>query len=250
MAAARTLARTAPPRTPRPRPPAPPRVLPRIVFEDANHLVLDKPSGAALQGQHGSPARHLWDHTLATLEARPESPTLFPVHRLDKAVSGCLVLAKSAPTAKRLAQQFQHNLVRKDYLAVVHGQLRPGFEGLVDQPLAVGDNRVRVDDTEGVAARTRWECLSSAPHFSLLRLEPETGRKHQLRVHCADVLKAPIVGDFKLAPSAPHAQALADVGVPLDHVLLHSSSLSFYSWAKETGKRHTITARAHKLALP
>lgn len=93
-------------------------------------------------------------------------------------------------------------------------------------------------------ARSRIPHIQS--RFSLLRLSPTTGRKHQLRVHCADVLKgesprpfrtrtaliaplaAPVVGDFKLAPNAPHADALNELMIPLDQVLLHSTSLSFY----------------------
>jgi hypothetical protein len=128
------------------------------------------------------------------------------------------------------------------------------------------EDRVRVcEDGEGVEARTEWECLAASVRFSytpssraptddsekqsdysLLRLKPATGRKHQLRVHCADVLRgtpslsffsfltltllstAPIVGDFKLAPSAPHAAALEDLSIPLDSVLLHASTLSFF----------------------
>ncbi|GAA6053529.1 hypothetical protein JCM3770_000311 [Rhodotorula araucariae] len=262
----RALAHAAHPHPAPPRPPPPPRPAPpppSILYEDARHLVIDKPAGVALQGQHGSPARHHWDHILAALKARPESPDIYTVHRLDKATSGALLLAKSRPIAHRLSQQLAKHDVDRTYLAVVHGQLLQGYHGQVDARLRIDDDRVRVcaiDD--GVDANTHWQCIAASRNFSLLRLEPQTGRKHQLRVHCAEILKAPIVGDFKVAPKAPHAAALVELGLSLDNVLLHSHELSFYAWDKATGKRSRITATspppaafrrfcsAHKLALP
>ncbi|BGP21792.1 hypothetical protein JCM10295v2_000667 [Rhodotorula toruloides] len=238
-------------------------LVPRIVYEDDRHLVLNKPSNAALQGQHGSPARQRWDGLLDALKARPESPALHAVHRLDKAVTGALLLAKSPTIAARLVQQLQRHEIKKTYLAVVHGQLRPGFEGDIRNHLRKDLERVRVcGETEGLEAHTQWQCISVSSRFSLLRLNPTTGRKHQLRIHCADVLRAPVVGDFKLAPSAPHGEALDELMIPMDQVLLHSASLSFYAWSKETGRRATITAtappsadfqrfcKAHRLRIP
>lgn len=71
--------------------------------------------------------------------------------------------------------------------------------------------------------------LLSQPRYSLLRLTPVIGaRKHQLRVHTADVLRAPIVGDFKLAPETAHGAALDEVGLPHDSVLLHAHGISFW----------------------
>ncbi|GAA5934167.1 hypothetical protein JCM3775_006924 [Rhodotorula graminis] len=255
-----------PPRAATPaRPPPPPRPAPtpRIIYEDARHLVIDKPSGVALQGQHGSPARQHWDQLVEALKARPESPELYTVHRLDKSTTGALLVAKSRTAAKTLSAQLAKHDVARSYLAVVHGQLREGFEGTVDRPLRLDHDKVRLcPEGEGVHASTRWQCIAASRLFSLVRLEPETGRKHQLRIHCADVLKAPIVGDFKLAPKAPHAEALVELGLTLDHVLLHSHELSFYAWDKDTGKRSRISVtcpppssferfcRAHKLALP
>ncbi|TNY21347.1 pseudouridine synthase [Rhodotorula diobovata] len=195
--------------------------------------------------------------------ARPHSPQLYTVHRLDKSTTGALLLAKSRPIASRLSAQLANHDVDRSYLAVVHGQLKVGFEGHVDAPLRLDHDRVRLcPEGQGVDALTRWQCIAASRLFSLLRLEPETGRKHQLRIHCAQVLQAPIVGDFKLAPKAPHAAALVELGLSLDHVLLHSHQLSFFAWDKDTGKRSRITAtcppppaferfcRAHKLALP
>ncbi|KWU45365.1 pseudouridine synthase [Rhodotorula sp. JG-1b] len=245
---------------PKPRPAAaPPRrpaaaVNPSLAYSDSSHLVLNKPSGVAIQGVHGSAQRSAWDSLLAG--------------KLDKATTGCLLVARTKQVAARLSQQLQQGQIAREYLAVVHGRLKQGYKGTVSNRLRVDDDRVRIAwpddlDSDTLAASTKWECLATAPQYSLLRLEPLVGaRKHQLRVHCADVLKAPIVGDFKLAPDAAHVEALDEVGLPHDSVLLHAASISFWTWDKETRKRHRVTAnatapanflrfcRAHKLALP
>ncbi|KAG0655071.1 hypothetical protein C6P46_001261 [Rhodotorula mucilaginosa] len=245
-----------------PPPPRRPAAAPSLAYSDPSQLVLNKPSGVAIQGVHGSAQRSAWDSLLAG------KPDVHPVHRLDKATTGCLLVARTKQVAARLSQQLQQGQIAREYLAVVHGQLKQGYKGTVDHRLRVDDDRVRIawpddSDADTLAASTRWECLATAPQYSLLRLEPLVGaRKHQLRVHCADVLKAPIVGDFKLAPDARHVEALDEVGLPHDSVLLHAASISFWSWDKETRKRHRVTAnatppasflrfcRAHKLALP
>ncbi|GAA5941940.1 hypothetical protein JCM10213_004341 [Rhodosporidiobolus nylandii] len=256
-----TSARAKVPRTASPPSPPPPSL--DIRLSTPRYVVLNKPAGVALQGQHGSPARKGWDDLLAALRKEQGCEKAVPVHRLDKSTTGCLLLALSPLLASRLQTQLQQHAVKRTYLAVVHGRIKPGFVGAVDGRLRMDDDRVRVcDEADGVEARTDWECLdSSKTGFSLLRLKPQTGRKHQLRIHCADVLRAPIVGDFKLSPTSPHAPALASVGLPLDTVLLHAASLSFFNWAKN-GKRETLTAvapvpkaferfcRAHKLSLP
>ncbi|GAA5862796.1 hypothetical protein JCM8547_006547 [Rhodosporidiobolus lusitaniae] len=234
-----------------------------VLYRDSRTMVLNKPAGVALQGQIGSPPHRRWQQLISALRNLDGCSDARPVHRLDKSTSGALLFALSSSSAKQLAQQLKQHDLKRTYLAVVHGQLKPGYEGDIDARLRMDDDRVRLAEGggEGVEARTRWRCLSVAPHFSLLELKPETGRKHQLRVHCADVLRAPIVGDFKISPSSPHASALSDLSLPLNTVLLHASSLSYYSWLK-SGKRITITAsaapppsflrfcRAHKLALP
>ncbi|GAA5902117.1 hypothetical protein JCM6882_006705 [Rhodosporidiobolus microsporus] len=255
-----STARPAPPKRPRRAEPTPPQVVPEVVFGNEQVLVLNKPAGVALQGVFGSSQRVGWDQLLDAIRKRDGCAQAAPVHRLDKATSGCLVLSKSPVHAARLAKQIQQHTFNKEYLAVVHGQIKPGYEGEVAAPLRMDDDRVRVAE-DGVEAKTKWECMSSSKSFSLLRLKPSTGRKHQLRVHCADVLQAPIVGDFKIAPSAPHSSALSDIHLPQSTLLLHASSVSFFAWQK-TGKRYTIQAsaappspflrfcKAHKLQLP
>ncbi|GAA5980343.1 hypothetical protein JCM10908_001622 [Rhodotorula pacifica] len=255
-------------RRPRPAPVPSPTVPPQLAYCDQSQLVLNKPSGVAIQGVHGSAQRTAWDALIADLRSKFGRPDVHPVHRLDKATTGCLLVARTKQVAARLSKQLQEGQIARQYLAVVHGQLKQGYKGTVEQRLRVDDDRVRIawpDDAEAdtLSAATKWECVAAAPKYSLLRLEPLIGaRKHQLRVHLADVLRAPIVGDFKLAPEAAHVEALDEVGLPHDTVLLHAASISFWTWDKETRKRQRVTAnatppaafqrfcRAHKLVLP
>ncbi|KAK4054830.1 hypothetical protein OIV83_000754 [Microbotryomycetes sp. JL201] len=231
---------------------------PQILYEDNKALVINKPSNCSLQGQHGTTARNNWNGLLQYLRQRPESPEVFPVHRLDKATTGTLLLAKNRVQAKALAKAFTNHQVKRQYLAVVSGRIKLGYTDTVEAHLRVDDDKVRVttkDDQAALASRTFWRCLSSSSTHSLLCLEPETGRKHQLRVHCSLVLKAPIVGDFKYGH-------LAQVpGLASDAMLLHAYSLSFYIWKKD-GKRVEIRSvappprtfarfcREHGLELP
>ncbi|KAL8286726.1 hypothetical protein RQP46_004254 [Phenoliferia psychrophenolica] len=197
--------------------PTPP---PLVLFETSKFLIVNKPSGAAIQGQHGSIARLAWDSLITDLTARPESPVVFPVHRLDKATTGCLILAKSADQAKRLAKQFQSHDVKRTYLAVVHGALKLGYKGKIETRLQIDKDREK---------------------HSLLRLDPATGRKHQLRVHCSETLKASVVGDYKYGPGDPH---MSVYDLPPNEMLLHSFTTSLYVWDKLSGKRSTVRATA------
>ncbi|GAA5825547.1 hypothetical protein JCM10212_005451, partial [Sporobolomyces blumeae] len=162
---------------PRPRgPPAPSRSrpdldalppTPDVVYEDDKFIVLNKPAGVALQGQFGSPARAHWDHLLQALRTRPTSPSVYPVHRLDKATTGTLVLTKSPVHAARLSKQLARHEVERTYLAAVYGQLRVGFRGTVENRLRVDDDKVRVvrgheGEPDGVDARTEWECVAAS----------------------------------------------------------------------------------------
>lgn len=166
-----------------------------ILFEDAEALVIDKPGGLPVDPpRNGGQSVISRSRELCLGFAR--APV--PVHRLDRDTSGCLLLARHPKALRRFQVAFAERLVTKTYLAVVAG--RPADDnGTIDQPLRKYSTREEgwrmVGDAKGQAAVTAWEWLASAGETSLLRLTPTTGRTHQLRVHCADVLKCPIVGD-------------------------------------------------------
>ncbi|MFM9194286.1 MAG: RluA family pseudouridine synthase, partial [Planctomycetia bacterium] len=151
-------------------------------------------------GMPSVPARTSLDPPCVAVRLHAEFGPLEAVHRLDRDTSGLLVLARSHEARVALGRAFEDRIVRKRYEAVVHGV--PDREaGIVHLPLAADPRRPprsRVDPILGRPATTRWRLLATGVArgrpWSLLELEPVTGRSHQLRVHLA-WLGMPIVGD-------------------------------------------------------
>ena len=157
------------------------------VYEDNDLLVIDKPSGIL-----SVPGR-IEDYSVETV-MRERYPDSIVAHRLDMGTSGLLIVAKNGEAYRILQQQFIHHEVKKKYLALLE---QPGQgTGVISLPLRPDPmNRPRqvVDILHGKRAVTRYEYISDR----LVALWPETGRTHQLRIHCAhpDGLANPIVGD-------------------------------------------------------
>lgn len=190
-----------------------------IVYEDGDVVVLNKAPGISV---HPGPGH--WDDTLgnfllAHYDGRGETATDFhPVHRLDKGTSGLLVAAKHAHAQEVLKNQLHTPHFRRVYLAVCEGMPTPA-RGVIDAPIGKKDDSLLAREVrpDGQQARTRYEVLKSCHGRSLLRLELETGRTHQIRVHMAH-LGHPLIGDFLYGTEN---KAL------IVRPALHSSSLSF-----------------------
>lgn len=167
-----------------------------ILYEDAALMVLNKPAGIAVQG--GTKQHKSLD---TMMKAYDEKTKTRLVHRLDRDTSGLLVFAKSLPVARVLTRAFKERKVTKIYWALVCGVPKQK-EGQIILPLSkkqdVQGEKVRVDMKEGVKAVTSYRVLEALGRkMAWLELIPQTGRTHQLRVHCAEGLKTPILGDGK-----------------------------------------------------
>ncbi len=194
------------PPTDTPAPPIDPLVardLQRLVlYQDRHLIVLNKPHGLPVQGGPG--IIHHLDGMLDALRFdASDRPRL--VHRLDRDTSGVLVLARTAGVAAKLAAAFRGRTVDKTYWAITGGRPVPPA-GRIDRPLkrvgaGAGQRTVLADAADEDAARavTFYRTLDHAgPRLAWLEIEPQTGRTHQIRVHCV-ALRAPIVGDAKYA---------------------------------------------------
>jgi 23S rRNA pseudouridine1911/1915/1917 synthase len=194
----------------------------RIVYEDGDLLVVDKPAGLPVHPSPGHSRHTLVNAVLAHCpdlsgiggEGRPGI-----VHRLDKDTSGLVIVAKHDDAHLSLARQLKERRVEKAYLALVEGRIEPP-EGVIEAPIGRHPrHRKRMAVVEGGRdARTRYRLLREVDGRSLVEVRPETGRTHQIRVHFA-AIGHPVVGDpvYGRRRSAPpglrrqflHAQRLA-----------------------------------------
>lgn len=167
-----------------------------ILHEDHEILVVNKPAGLLSVPGKGP---ELADCLIARLEA--VYPQVLLVHRLDRDTSGVMVFGLTPHAQRHLGLQFEKRQTKKTYLARVAGRLEPKT-GTVDLPLIVDwPNRPlqKVDHETGKPAVTDWRVMKASDEESRVKLYPQTGRSHQLRVHML-ALGHPILGDPLYAP--------------------------------------------------
>ncbi|MFC5992157.1 RluA family pseudouridine synthase [Limoniibacter endophyticus] len=151
-----------------------------IVHQDADILVLDKPSGL-LSVPGRDPAL---SDSLAT-RVRAQFPKSQMINRLDKDTSGLVLMSLNRRAHAHIAAQFEARQTEKSYVSIVWGIVEAD-DGLIDLPLAIDPEnkpRHRVDHANGKPAQTRWRVLERGGGTTRLQLFPLTGRTHQLRVH-------------------------------------------------------------------
>lgn len=167
----------------------------RVLFIDGEAIILDKPSGLPVDPPRDG-SLSLANHLESLTFGFQRWPTA--VHRLDRDTSGCLLLARNPKAHARFQQAFETKQVVKHYLAVVEG-VPEGCSGTIDFPLGKKSSAAEgwrmVRDAKGKPAVTAWEIVEERDGRALIRFIPETGRTHQIRVHAADGLGFPIVGD-------------------------------------------------------
>ena len=220
---------------------------PVIIYEDSDLLVLNKPAGLTVHKT--SPTDKQTTLVDWLLEKYPQikevgDPIRTPsgsngasdpyrpgiVHRLDKETSGLMVVAKTQVAFSYLKEQFQTKKMKKQYLALVFGQLK-NQSGLIDKPLGKLGTKQTTQikgktELDVKEAQTEYKVLEEYNGFSLLEVRPLTGRTHQIRVHLNSI-GHPIVGD-SLYGGKHHPRPAG-----LERMFLHAQKLEFTTLAGE-----------------
>ncbi|MXP40430.1 RNA pseudouridine synthase [Altererythrobacter soli] len=170
-------------------------MMPTILYEDGESLVIDKPGGLPIERPRAG-GRSLEDH-LDDLRLGFQRPPV-PVHRIDTDTSGCLLLARNPKALKRFARAFEERAVGKRYLGILAG-VPAKSEGTIDLALTKISSAEKgwrmILAKKGKPSITHWRVLQEANGRALVEFRPETGRTHQIRVHSASGIGIPLLGD-------------------------------------------------------
>ena len=191
-----------------------------VLYEDEALLVLDKPSGFSVH------AGSRCNFGLAEMLQQMRDATLQPAHRLDRNTSGCLIFAKQRKCLLALHRAFKEHQIKKTYLALVPNS-GVKFPATVQAPLTVSHHQqgswVVVDQAQGRSAETHFDKIEQINDWVLLKVQPLSGRMHQIRVHAAH-LGCPIAGDNRYGDFAAN-RMLEQRG--LKRLFLHASQIEF-----------------------
>tara|TARA_B100000508_G_scaffold141026_1_gene145281 strand:- start:63674 stop:64393 length:720 start_codon:yes stop_codon:yes gene_type:complete len=195
-----------------------------IIYEDDHLLVVNKPNNYLVHHSHY--ARNIQEATLLDKLKEQIIQPLYPVHRLDRKTSGVLLLAKEKEFVSEIQQLFTDNRIEKNYYAILRG--------FVDEKLTV-DSPVKNDKGIYKDAITHLTCLKQIEldipvhpydrsRYSLVKLIPETGRMHQLRIH-TNKISHPIIGDYKYGDRFHNR--MFEENFDCHYMFLHAKTLSF-----------------------
>ncbi len=219
-----------------------------IIHNDSDIVVFNKPAGLAVQG--GTGIRKSVDKMAAALFPYDK---ISLVHRLDKETSGLLVVAKNQRAAQLLADAFQNKKAFKEYIALLNGDVNPKY-GTIDNYLLKGqvfETAMRLNNGTGPRpqrAITEYRVLSGASScLSWVQFSPKTGRTHQLRLHSAFSLNAPIVGDALYGRNQAVDNVLQSV-LQTNHLFLFAYKLTFQH--PGTGRMMTLRATVPEFMKP
>lgn len=201
-----------------------------IVHEDDALIIINKPAGLVVHPAVGNQQHTLVNALLHHCPALENIPRAGLIHRIDKDTTGLLVIAKTIEAHHKLVQQLQAKTMQREYEAIVQGEFISG--GTINEPLGRHPrHRVKMSVIEsGKPSVTHYRILEKFPHYTRVKLNLETGRTHQIRVHMAHI-NHPLIGDqtyggrFKLPKGA--SEDLRSGLRGFKRQALHAKQLSF-----------------------
>ena len=208
-----------------------------IIYEDNDIIVVNKPKGMVVHPANGNPDGTLVNAIMAICkdslsgiggEIRPGI-----VHRLDKDTSGLLIIAKNDKAHVNMSEQIKNHEVRKTYIALVRGIVKEN-EATIDMPIgrSISDRKKMAVNKKGKNAVTHIKVLKRYDKYTLLEVNIETGRTHQIRVHLSHI-GYPVIGDYIYSNGKNEFGIIGQC--------LHAKELEF---------KHPITGKEMKLEAP
>lgn len=184
----------------------------KILYEDRYFIVIDKPIGLlSVPLDEGDTKRH----ALGLLRQHCGTDQIFAVHRIDRETSGILLFARGKQSEEKFDVLFENHDILREYYAIVEGRLKEN-EGSWESKLLELPSFHVIDSPEGKDAITHYQVIRRSAKYTYLKLRLETGRKHQIRVHC-QMAGHPVVGDQRYGANEN----------PLKRLCLHACTLGF-----------------------
>jgi tRNA pseudouridine32 synthase/23S rRNA pseudouridine746 synthase/23S rRNA pseudouridine1911/1915/1917 synthase len=197
----------------------------KVLWEDRYLVAIDKPMGllsVPLDEGHTK-------HALGMLKDHYQTDQIYAVHRIDRETSGCLLFARGKDAEGRLKDLFERHDLKRIYFAIVEGRMQKK-EGTWESRLLELESLQVVESDEGRNAITHFTVLKHSPKYTYLKLTLETGRKHQIRVHCSSA-GHPVLGDARYGSSED----------PIRRMCLHARHLELI---------HPFTGKLLKIESP
>jgi 23S rRNA pseudouridine1911/1915/1917 synthase len=214
-----------------------PNVIPQmididIIYEDESIIVLNKQPGIIIHPTCSQPYGTIANALMHHYAGKGLSIKVRPVSRLDKDTSGLIVFAKNQYVQNHLVRQMNDKTFKKQYLGIVHGNFE-NDRGTICLPIARNPDSIieRIVSEDGAPSITNYAVLAQFKNASLLQFELETGRTHQIRVHCR-AISHPLIGDTLYGKPEPGL---------INRQALHSHKVEFIH--PETGNLLKLAAR-------